>query len=173
VVERAEGAETQRKELSTNQTELRKEVAKWVAEKAVEEVEAGRGVIWVSRTEKATHDFDFLSTVSSIFLGSLPSTQDSTGYEVPEPIIVLTSTPPEVRPALVVVHSKDDKLAKTIKERLAEVLEEVGDRGRVRGGGAKGRYMCKVEGKWGKKEAERVGEVVNEVCGLWAKRGGG
>lgn len=138
----------------------------------ISETENGN-LVWVHRTERATHDFDFLSTVSATFTTSASSSASASASPTATPdrpltelVIVLSSAPAEARPALLVVHSKDDKLAKAIKDKLAAALDQLGEdgaKGRVKGGGAKGRYMCKVDGKWGKKETERFEEVLNEV----------
>lgn len=170
VVERAEQADAQRKELIGASGELKKELARWVTEKALAQVsEKDNGnLVWVHRTERATHDFDFLSTVSATFTTSVSASAATPDGPLTERVIVLSSAPAEARPALLVVHSKDDKLAETIKDKLAVALDALGEegaKGRVKGGGAKGRYMCKVDGKWGKKETERFGEVLDEVSG--------
>jgi alanyl-tRNA synthetase len=63
---------------------------------------------------------------------------------------------------LLLVLSASNDLAKGVYERLKTALE--GDaKGRVKGGGARGRYMSKIEDKWGKDDIAKVLDVIDEV----------
>ena len=161
LVERAAKNEEQRRELISREKELRGEMAKMVAERAVAESDAQNGVVWIQRSDKATHDFEFLSAITTGFvLSSPPSEAGSSGAGV----IVISSTLPGVSPSLFVIQSSEHELAKTVNDRIKSALEE-GEKGRMKGGGAKGRYMSKVEGKWAKAENTKVEEVLKEVSG--------
>ncbi len=153
VPERSAQNEEQRKDLISRKKELKAEIAKMVAERAVGEI-SEQAAVWVQRTEKGTHDFDFLGAVASTFVLSEEKA-----------VIVVTSTPLGMTPSLLLIQSKDQNLAKEVNEKLKGALEggENG-KGRVKGGGAKGRYMSKVEGKWTKEDVVRVMEVIEEVC---------
>lgn len=119
--------------------------------------EEGEKVVWIHRDQKGTHDFEFLGMVAMPLV--------TKGVEV----VVITSALDGVSGGLLLVQSKDDKLAKDVKDRIGAEVDGLastdgGEGGgvgkRVRGGGAKGRYMCKVEGKFGKREKEDVSKVV-------------
>ncbi|WWD22741.1 hypothetical protein CI109_107234 [Kwoniella shandongensis] len=152
LVEKLERLEVQRKEAVDAGKSLKAEMAKYVAEQAVKEGhdDKAKGIVWIKREEKSTHDFEFLGSISSTYLQSFVSSD--------KPLIITTSSPVGITPTLLMIQSTDQDLAKDVNERLKKVLE-----GRVKGGGAKGRYMCKVDGKWGKVENGLVDEVVKEL----------
>lgn len=150
----------------------------------------GAVVVYVDRTETTTHDFDFLGMLAtSVQIASDSQTTPSAFA----PLTICMSAPSATPGGLLLVQSKDDALAKSTKERISAALNAVpvsgsgpGESGaatpvqsqgngdtaaakpvkvapRVKGGGAKGRYMCKIEGKVGKREREAVGAVVDEI----------
>ncbi|KAK8844706.1 hypothetical protein IAR55_006555 [Kwoniella newhampshirensis] len=158
LVEKLERTEVQRKEAVDATRSLKGEVAKFVGEMAVREGKGseGKGIVWIKREEKSTHDFEFLGGISTIYLQSFGPEGDKV-----KPLIITTSSPPmSVTPTLLMIQSTDQDLAKEVNERLKKALE-----GRVKGGGAKGRYMSKVEGKWGKAENILIEELVKELRG--------
>jgi alanyl-tRNA synthetase/misacylated tRNA(Ala) deacylase len=148
-------------------------------------------VVFFDRAEAVTHDFDFLGLLAtSVQAASESSTGDRPLYPLTICLSGLNTTPG----GLLLVQSKDDALAKSVKERISAALNGLpistdsgsttpaqgageakgdGEAGggaksakavpRVKGGGAKGRYMCKIDGKLGKREREAVEKVVEEI----------
>ena len=149
LVERSAKNEEQRRDLILKEKELKSELAKEVAISAIDKVNP---VVWIQQTHKETHDFDFLSAVASQF----------TILEEVDGLIVVTSTPSGTTPSLLLVQGRRHEVAKEFYERIRGVLEE-GEKGRVKGGGAKGRYMSKIEGKWGEDDVARIECVLGEV----------
>lgn len=125
---------------------MKGELARMVGEAAAARAEK---VVHVHRTEKATHDFDFLGSVAASFVDARP-----------EDTIVLTSA--VAPPALLLVQSKDHERGKAVFDALKAALAG-DDKTRVKGGGARGRYMAKVEGKWAKGDAEALARVLGEL----------
>lgn len=133
------------------------------------EVGAGSGsqkakVVWVKRDEKATHDFEFLGSIA----GGLTACPTATANEtrVKPVVLVSSSLPGKDQTHLVLVQSNDQDRAKEVNEQVKAALDSLaGPEGgkRVKGGGAKGRYMSKVDGKWGKAEEAKIAEVVAAV----------
>lgn len=156
VADKSAFAEDNRRELIGSQTELKKELSKLVAEQ-ISSSSASTAGVWIHRTTVATHDFDWLSITAL----TAASTSSATGKT--PPLIVLTSAPVDVKPAMLLVYAHEDKVAKEVFGQLKVALEGAGEKGRVKGGGARGKYMAKVEGKWGKKETEAVEGVVAQV----------
>lgn len=133
----------QRKDVIVREKELRAELAKVIADNIVV---PDNGIVLVERTEKSTHDFEFMGVIAM----SVPGAK----------AIVMTSVNAG-SPSLVLVQSGDADLAKKLNEAIKEGLAKCeGGAGRYKGGGAKGRYMGKVEGKWGKDEAAVVQSAV-------------
>lgn len=138
-------------------------------------------VVWVRRDEKTTHDFEFLGSIAGGIISSLStsapaptaapasaSPSDSGGANESEmnPIVVATtSLPGKDQTHLVLVQSNDQEGAKHTNEQIKSALDSLAGEGgkRVKGGGAKGRYMSKVEGKWGKAEDAKMAEVIRSV----------
>ena len=135
-----------RKDANTQSTALRIELLGVEVEKAV----AQGQVAWIQREQKSTHDFEFISGVASGYL-----------ERQPEGIAIATSSLSGVPPSLLVVQSRGDK-AKEIFDKLKKALEG-NEKGRVKGGGAKGRFMAKVDGKWGKAELGIVQSITDEL----------
>ncbi|RXK39145.1 hypothetical protein M231_03650 [Tremella mesenterica] len=146
LVARVEKIDELRREGQTQLTAVRSELQTLVGEQA-----ASQGKIaWVKRGQQATHHFDFLSGVTGTYL-----------EKVPDGVIVATSALQGGMTGLVVVQSRGE-LAKEVFDKLKKALEGE-EKGRVKGGGAKGRFMAKVEGKWGKKGDEVVQRVIDEL----------
>jgi alanyl-tRNA synthetase len=79
-------------------------------------------------------------------------------------VVLVTSTlPGKDQTQLVLVQSGDQVKAKELFDAVKAALDGEGEK-RVKGGGAKGRFMGKVEGKWGKVEDIKITEVVDKVC---------
>ncbi|WVF66628.1 hypothetical protein IAT40_001368 [Kwoniella sp. CBS 6097] len=174
VVKTVEQSEITKKEAVDNLKSLRGEMGKLIAERAVEEAQSGsgRGVVWIKRDERSTHDFEFLGNVAAIFTGGVAT--DSKSSSASAPILILTSAAPSgssstltPSPTLLMVISSDNDLAKRVNEDIKAALGGPGP-SRVKGGGAKGRYMSKIDGKWGKVE---IGALQGVVDALRAERG--
>lgn len=144
-----EKLDTLRKEASVREKDLRLELAKVLGESV--EVEDPHRVVYVRRSDKSTHDFDFITAIGSSVNGAKVS--------------ILVSTPQGVETSLVVVLSPENDLAKSTNEGIKIALNAVGGGGggRYKGGGAKGRYMGKVDGKWGREEDEAMGKVLENL----------
>lgn len=161
LAERAARSEELRKEGSDTVKGLRNELIKLVTEKAVGQYDAAGGpkVFWVKRDEKSTHDFDFLGGVAGGVLAS-------PAVDATKPVVVVTSTlPGKDQTHLILVQSNDQDAAKGVNEKIKVALDEMAGEGgkRVKGGGARGRFMSKVEGKWGKAEDVKLAELVQAV----------
>lgn len=140
--ERLQRIEKVRFDTAEREKALRIELSRAIGTVAAEQGDRAK----VVRSSPSTHDYDFLAGICG-------------GYsEVRrEGVIVAIST--AEKPVLAVVQSKDEKLGKEVFDRLKTGLTEAGGesgKGRVKGGGARGRFMAKVEGKWGKGEEEAV-----------------
>ncbi|OCF34798.1 hypothetical protein I316_03342 [Kwoniella heveanensis BCC8398] len=172
VVKTVEQSEFTKKEAVDNLKSLRGEMSKFIAERAVQEAQsdAGKGVVWIKRDERSTHDFEFLGNVAAIFTGEIAAASTNKSTELTAsavPVLILTSASPSgssatiaPSPTLLMVISSDNDLAKKINENIKAAL---GGAGRVKGGGAKGRYMSKIDGKWGKAELGAVQGVVDAL----------
>ena len=159
----------QRRETLGREKDLRNELAKTIAENAVRNMGDG-GVIWIQRTEKSTHDFEFLGMVASTITTSFSPSPTQSASSTPDrktasvlPVVMISSSPPTTAPSLLLIHSSDPDRAKNVNEKLKSLFESGEGKGRYRGGGAKGRYMCKIEGKWGKEEDGWMNSVVQQV----------
>ncbi|WVO20689.1 uncharacterized protein IAS62_001988 [Cryptococcus decagattii] len=162
LVERLERAEVVKKDTADSLKGLRAELAKLVGEQAVKAGKEGKSIVLVEREEKGTHDFDWLSLVGATYLESISASgQKTDGKTPPSPLIILTSsiTPaPATNQTLLLIQSSDNDLAKLVNERIKAVLA-----GRVKGGGARGRYMSKIDGKWGKVGKDVLLKVVDDL----------
>lgn len=162
LVERLERAEVVKKETADSLKGLRAELAKLVGEQAVKAGKEGKSIVLVEREEKGTHDFDWLSLVGATYLESISASGQKTDGKTPfSPLIILTSsiTPaPATNQTLLLIQSSDNDLAKLVNERIKAALA-----GRVKGGGARGRYMSKIDGKWGKVEKDVLAKVVDDL----------
>jgi len=145
IVQRVEKLDQGRKEVLAREKTLRTELAQVIGENATPDA---HGAVFVKRTEKSTHDFEFMGSIAF-------AAKDAK-------VVVVVSAPAGVEPALVLVMSPDADLAKKTNEGIKEGLIALagGDKSKYKGGGAKGRYMGKVDGKWGKAEDEVVKRVL-------------
>ncbi|WVR03150.1 hypothetical protein IAU60_000140 [Kwoniella sp. DSM 27419] len=167
VVKAAEISEGIKKDAVDSLRSLRGEMSKIVGDRAVGEasVPANRGIVWVKREERSTHDFDFLGLVGSVFTQAqiaVPVAMEAEAEEEEplKPLIVLTSSAASQgggAQTLLMILSTDHELSKDVNDKIKAALE-----GRVKGGGAKGRYMSKIDGKWGKKEIGLIQAVLDE-----------
>ena len=165
LAERVGKNEENRKEGADLQKGLRGELGKLVTQNAIREYQSKSGtkdkVIWVRRDEKSTHDFEFLGLIA----GGIISSPSLTSEE--KPIVVATSSlVGKDQTHLVLVQSNDQDGAKSVNEQIKLALDSLtggGQGKRVKGGGARGRYMSKVEGKWGKAEDTKLAELIQSV----------
>jgi alanyl-tRNA synthetase/misacylated tRNA(Ala) deacylase len=112
-------------------------------------------LLWIKRDEKTTHDFEFMGTLASGVMATSEAEKNL--------VILVTSTlPGKDQTQLVLVQSNDQEKAKEAFEAVKAALDGEGEK-RVKGGGAKGRFMGKVEGKWGKAEDLKVSQIVEKV----------
>ncbi|GMK58704.1 hypothetical protein CspeluHIS016_0601460 [Cutaneotrichosporon spelunceum] len=148
LVPRIEKIEANRYDTDAAAKSLKAELASLVGGAA-----AKSGVAWVHRAEKSTHDYDFMGMAAAVWNGGA---EDGA-------VIVFTSALPGTSPALLMVQGKDEARSKSVFDALQAALNGVDpDAGkRVKGGGARGRFMAKVDGKWGKRETEAVQGVVD------------
>ena len=152
VLSRAEQNEDSRKEALDREKGLRAELIKTVTESTIARAE--EQIVWLERAEKATHDFEFLSAVATGFTTGVADIK-------PPPVYIGSSALPGAQLSYLIVQSADQDRAKKINDALKEGLDGLVEGGkRVKGGGAKGRFMSKVEGKWGKKEIEKMKEII-------------
>ena len=147
-----------RRETASREKDVRAELARLLGEGVARNATDSQGVYWLHRTDKSTHDFEFMGQI----VASLLSSQPSAGA-LEAPVVIVTSALPGSTQSLMMVNSPSADLAKIANEKLKAALEEGEGKGRVKGGGAKGRFMCKVEGKWGKGELEKVQTFVHSV----------
>lgn len=156
VVERVAKIEANRYETNEAAKSMKAELARLVGEAAATNPK-GNKAVWIHRTERATHDNDFLSQAAQVAITANPDS----GLAA----VLCTSAPSAaqgpVGPALVLVQAKDDAQAKAL---FTAVKAALADRG-VKGGGARGRYMAKVEDKFGKAEVEAVQAAVDGING--------
>lgn len=75
-------------------------------------------------------------------------------------VIIFSSCPLGATTALILVQAKDNDRAKKMFDAIKTLLAG-DDKARVKGGGAKGRYMAKVEGKWGKADCGAIQAIVD------------
>lgn len=109
----------------------------------------------LERSDESTHDNDFLQQL----IAAVSDASASRPY-----LFIVTSSLPSNSPhpdqptTLVQMASHPPELAKAAGDKLKAGLDalEGGEKGRVRGGGAKGRFQGRVAGKWGKREGEVV-----------------
>jgi alanyl-tRNA synthetase/misacylated tRNA(Ala) deacylase len=130
---------------------------------------AGEGVQWatVVRTEEATHDFEFMGSLNAAAVENLPQGDrtDGAGTEAtasPRYAFILHSSVVPMANngiteagSLLLITSNPPELAKRLGDKLKSELDSIEgqEKGRVKGGGAKGRWMGKITGKWSKADA--------------------
>ncbi|WVN88493.1 uncharacterized protein L203_103704 [Cryptococcus depauperatus CBS 7841] len=159
LIERLEKSEQIKKETTDSFKGLRYELANLITDQAVRQGKENKGVAWIMREEKGTHDFEWLGIVAATYQDTMLSLWDK---EQPSaPLIILTSNLPSLTPptqTLLLVMSTDNSLTQMVSDKLKKRLE-----GRVKGGGAKGRFMSKIDGKWGKIEKDMLQGIVEEL----------
>ena len=157
VAERATRNEELRKDGADAQKGLRSELAKLVIASQLQSIGTeGKKLVWIERDEKTTHDFEFMGTLAS----GISASADK------DLVILITSTlPGKDQTQLVMVQSNNQDKAKELFEAVKSTLAADGKV--VKGGGAKGRFMGKVECKWGKAEDAKVSEVLEKVSNNW------
>ncbi|WWC97509.1 hypothetical protein V866_004392 [Kwoniella sp. B9012] len=157
-VERIETLEKNRKDQFDAVKNLKNELSKIVIDNALAEArkEENQGVIWIRRDNPSTNDFDFLGSISTTFI-STAQPQDQR-----DPLIILTSTPSSKDATghqnLMIVHSANNDLAKEANEQIKKGLGS-----RVKGGGARGKYMSKVDGKWTSSEDDLIQGIIDNL----------
>lgn len=157
VPERVAKLEETRRDTASREKDLRGELARSLAEGLVAPAERD-GVVLVQRDSKSTHDFEFLSSLSLSLISTVTERDEAKGKSL---LVILTSAPTGSTTNLLIVQSQDHDLAKSANEELKKALEGE-EKGRVKGGGAKGRFMSKVDGKWGKNEQAAIDGVVEK-----------
>lgn len=142
LTERLQRTEKVRFETAEREKALKIELTKLIGAAAAEGGDRAKLV----RTAPATHDYDALSGIAGAYCDARA-----------EGVVVAVSI--AEKPALVVVQSKDEAQAKKVFDALkGELTRE--DKARVKGGGARGRFMAKVEGRWGPSEEEAVDKAL-------------
>jgi alanyl-tRNA synthetase/misacylated tRNA(Ala) deacylase len=191
LVERATRNEELRREGADTVKGLRGELSKVLAASIIGERQRHRqtaedgtttDLVWIKRDEKTTHDFEFLGSIASTVMASETVATDGKKQAV---VLVTSTLPGKNQTHLILVQSNDQDRAKDLYEKVKAGLDDLplaqekdaagtgaGAGGkRVKGGGAKGRFMGKVEGKWGKAEDGKVGEIVKAVSGRSCPKG--
>lgn len=144
LTERLQRTEKVRFETAEREKALRIELSRLLGQSAAESGDR----VKIVRSAPATHDYDTLSGIAGAYCDARP-----------EGVVFAISA--AEKPALVVVQSKNEAAAKEVFDKLkAELTRE--DKGRVKGGGARGRFMAKVEGKWGPSEEEAVDNALKQ-----------
>lgn len=155
LVERVEKMDNQRREIISRERDLRTELARTIGENLT--VPEPWRVVYLKRAERSTHDFEFLGNIAAATNGARA--------------VILVSALPGVSPSLILVQSPDADLAKGLNDQIKAALNDIKAKGedeelrgpRYKGGGAKGRFMGKLEGKWGKEEDEVLKAVVDKL----------
>ncbi|KAJ9115039.1 hypothetical protein QFC22_005367 [Naganishia vaughanmartiniae] len=129
----------------------------------------------VTRTEEATHDFEFLSALNVAAVDALKVTSassndddDNVGALPRYALIVHSSVTPASNNnipeagSLLLITTNPPELAKSYGDNLKSSLDAIPgqETGRVKGGGAKGRWMGKVTGKWSRADAQTLERLV-------------
>jgi alanyl-tRNA synthetase/misacylated tRNA(Ala) deacylase len=129
--------------------------------------EQGVYLATVTRTEEATHDFEFMGSLNAAAVENIPCGDGAanTGNGVsPSPryaFILHSSVLPMANNgiteagSILLITSNPPDLAKQLGDKLKLELDSIEgqEQGRVKGGGAKGRWMGKITGKWTKADA--------------------
>lgn len=168
---RAEQGERARRELVRTQDRTRQELAKalgslvkWRKVDAGDAEPAYRTL--VTRTEETTHDFEFLGNLNAAAVESIPS-QDSSTYSyaliLHSNVLPMASNGITEAGSILLITSHPPELAKQLGDDLKAQLDAIEgqEKGRVKGGGAKGRWMGKITGKWSKADASALERMVN------------
>lgn len=157
VVERVTRLEANRYDTAEKEKALRQELAKTVGEAAVARRER---IVHVHRTTAATHDFEFLNAIAAAYFVAITEAEfaaqcDGQDGSDKTLTLIVTSAPSGVTPALLLVQSRDDATGKALFEDIKAALTGT-DKARVKGGGARGRFMAKIDGKWSQKDVDAI-----------------
>ena len=156
--------EEQRKEATRLDGRLREALA--AAEgRAVEwkQAEDGTWKALVERGEESTHEFGFLQALADHATENLATKiSPSADGQSPSYLLVVVSNPDplwlnkthQTAGAFLQITSSPPELAKTTGDQVKAALDGLGKKGRVKGGGAKGKFMGKVAGGWSAKDRE-------------------
>jgi hypothetical protein len=157
---RVEQREQGRRDMLRNQDRTRQELAKALGNLVQwHRVDvAGEIVQWatVVRTEEATHDFEFMGSLNAAAVESLPQGDDLRyGFISHSSVVPMANNGIAEAGSLLLITSNPPELAKQLGDKLKVELDgiEGQEKGRVKGGGAKGRWMGKITGKWSKADA--------------------
>lgn len=170
VADRVKQRETQRKEIVRLAGRVKDRLAA-IEGRQIKWIESQDGV-WRGVGEfddEAVHDYEFLQSVASSATERLKEMNSTSGQTPPPFVLVLVSIPSTTwlnkahlaTGSLVLITSSPENptLGKTVMDHLKSGL----DGSRVKGGGAKGRFMAKVTGGWGDEE-RRTGLKGFEGC---------
>lgn len=139
----------------------------------------------LSRSDESTHDFEFLNLVQTSAVArliELDGRDPTRRGETPDGpyVLALTSSLPggggagaaggDAALTLVHITSQPADLATRVADRLKTAMQALDPAAagtgndRIKGGGARGRWMGKVSGKWGKREKLAWEEVLAGVA---------
>ena len=170
VAARAEQGERARRDLARAQDRTRQELAKALGSlvkwEKVESGEAGpayRGL--VTRTEEATHDFEFLGNLNAAAVENITEPDSPTpsyALLLHSSVVPMASNGIEEAGSLLMIMSNPPELAKQLGDKIKTVLDSIEgqEKSRVKGGGAKGRWMGKITGKWSKADASALEKLI-------------
>lgn len=161
--------EEQRKEATRLEGRLRDALAR-AEGRAVEWKQDGEG-IWrakVERNEESTHDFEFLQALANHaqdhLVNDIAKSASTSfvlvGISNPDPVWLNKAH--QAAGAFLQITSSPPELAKEAGDRVKSTLDALGEKGRVKGGGAKGKFMGKVAGGWSARDDDAVKEVYGE-----------
>lgn len=158
-------ARTERGRFDTAEREkaLRAELFRILGQQAAATEGGGDRALVIRRNAPATHDFDALAAIAAAYCDARP-----------RGVVALVSTPPATAsaererergapapaPALLVVQGRDEADAKRVFDAVKTALG-TGDAAapRVKGGGARGRFMAKVE-RWARADEQALERVM-------------
>ncbi|KAJ9111346.1 hypothetical protein QFC19_001114 [Naganishia cerealis] len=188
---RAEQREQGRREMVRWQERMRQELAKalgvavvWRPTMTTHEGAGTVGEIQcavVSRAEEATHDFEFLSALNVAAVDALKTTAEAevesaatTGHSTSEglpryalavhsTVVPMANNGITEAGSLVLITTNPPDLAREYGDKLKAALDVIPgqEKGRCKGGGAKGRWMGKVSGKWSRADAVALEKLLS------------
>ena len=163
--------EDQRKEATRLEGRLREALAR-AEGRAIEWKQDSQGV-WrarVERNEESTHDFEFLQSLANHAQDHLINDMVKSTTPSPSFVLVVISNPDPLwlnkthqsGGAFLQITSSPPDLAKQAGDQVKSALDTLGDKGRVKGGGAKGKFMGKVAGGWSARDDDAIKGVLGE-----------
>lgn len=167
---RAEQGERARRDLARAQDRTRQELAnalgslvKWQKVETGAAGPAYRGL--VTRTEEATHDFEFLGSLNAAAIESITEPDSPTpsyALVLHSSVVPMASNGISEAGSLLMIMSNPPELAKQLGDEIKMQLDSIEGqgKGRVKGGGAKGRWMGKITGKWSKADASALEKLI-------------